>query len=120
MAVVRLLGGRLRRLLGDKQVPVRPGPVAAVLDQLVERGGDELANLLFDRPCVDGRECRAEPAFGRDSGWRRGRDGTQLSRDLRILLNGRSVAFLDGLDTPVAESDCLTLHLAGIRGFPGG
>ena len=113
MPVVKLLGGPLRRLLGGKQIGVRSGAVASLLDQLVERGGDELAAMLF------------EPAHGADSDSeveydRGGNAARALSRDLRVLVNGRSVAFLEGLETPVGESDYVTLHFSGIRGFPGG
>ena len=41
-------------------------------------------------------------------------------RDLRILVNGRSMAFLQGLDTPLEKRDKVTVHLTGARGFPGG
>ena len=42
------------------------------------------------------------------------------SIDLRVLVNGRSILFLEGLDTKLAENDTVTLHLAGARGYPGG
>ena len=113
MPEVRLLGGHLRRLLGAKQVSVRVGAVGSLLDELVERGGEELAEMLFEPlPLAE---------FDRDAEiCDRGSDGRALSRDLRVLVNGRSVAHLDGLETRVGETDYLTLHLSGIRGFPGG
>ena len=95
-------------MLGGKEVEVRSGAVGSLLDQLVERGGEELAAVLFEPASV-------EPTTSV------GTDGVRaLSRDLRVLVNGRSVAFLDGLETAVEESDTVTLHLSGIRGFPGG
>ena len=42
------------------------------------------------------------------------------SVDLRFLVNGRSIQFLDGFDTELAQDDTVTLHLAGARGYPGG
>lgn len=113
MPEVRLLGGHLRRLLGGKQVGVRSGAVSSLLDELVERGGDELAAMLFEP--VPSETCDSET-----EGRHRGDAGRALNRDLRVLVNGRSVAFLAGLETPVGETDYVTLHLSGIRGFPGG
>lgn len=113
MPVVRLLGGPLRRLLGGKQVGVRSGAVGALLEQLIESGGDELAAMLFEPPSRAELDSGIENGGGRD-------DARVLSRDLRVLVNGRSVAFLDGLETLVGESDAVTLHFSGIRGFPGG
>lgn len=112
---VRLLGGHLRRLLGGKQVDVRSGAVRSLLDQLVERGGAEVAAVLFE-PLSVAPTTSGVGTGGRDPGT----DVRALSRDLRVLVNGRSVAFLDGLETAVAETDTVTLHLSGIRGFPGG
>lgn len=42
------------------------------------------------------------------------------SIDLRVLVNGRSILFLDGVETKLAREDTVTLHLAGARGYPGG
>ena len=44
----------------------------------------------------------------------------QLNRDIEVLLNGRNVAFLNGLDTHVAADDRVTIFLHGARGYPGG
>ena len=35
-------------------------------------------------------------------------------------LTGRSMAFLDGLETRLQADDTVTIHLAGARGYPGG
>lgn len=53
---------------------------------------------------------------------RGGEDVRELlfGEDLRVLVNGRSVRFLDGLETELREDDDVTLHLAGARGYPGG
>jgi len=70
--------------------------VREVLQEVSARGGRAIATLLYEA------------------------DGTAPNRDLRILVNGRSVAFLAGLDTQLAPGDTVTLHLAGARGYPGG
>ncbi len=70
--------------------------VRELLEEISKRGGESVAKLLYDE------------------------DGIALSRDLRILVNGRSVAFLAGLDTKLQAGDAVTLHLAGARGYPGG
>lgn len=93
---VRLLGGELRALLGDRCVRAEARHVRELLDELVRLGGDELAARLFED------------------------DRRTMSRDLRVLVNGRSVAFLEGLDTKLAADDAVTLHFSGIRGYPGG
>lgn len=46
-------------------------------------------------------------------------DGS-LNRDIEVLVNGRNIAFLAGLDTEVAEDDRVTIFLHGARGYPGG
>ena len=96
MPEVRLLGGPLRERLGDKRVEVADGPVAGVLDELIARGGEALRGMFFEA------------------------DRETLHRDLRVLVNGRSIQFLAGLETPVGAADTVTLHFSGIRGFPGG
>ena len=45
---------------------------------------------------------------------------TVLHPDLRVLVNGRDVRFLEGLDTALAPEDAVTLHATGARSFPGG
>jgi molybdopterin converting factor small subunit len=47
------------------------------------------------------------------------RDG-QLDRDIEVLVNGRNIAFLAGLETPLAAEDRVTVFLHGARGYPGG
>lgn len=44
----------------------------------------------------------------------------QLNDDIEVLVNGRNIAFLTGLDTPLAADDRLAVFLHGARGFPGG
>lgn len=44
----------------------------------------------------------------------------RLNHDLEVLVNGRNIAFLAGLDTPLAAADRVTVFLHGARGYPGG
>jgi molybdopterin converting factor small subunit len=44
----------------------------------------------------------------------------ELNRDVEVLVNGRNIAFLSGLDTPLAPNDRVTVFLHGARGYPGG
>ena len=46
--------------------------------------------------------------------------GGRLNRDVEVLVNGRNVAFLSGLDTPLTADDRVTVFLHGARGYPGG
>ena len=98
MVSVLLLAG-LRERMGSARLELPAGRVRELLDELVRRGGDELA-----------RACYADPAAPLPT----------PSRDLRVLVNGRSIQFLDGLDTPLEAADTVTIHLAGARGWPGG
>jgi len=43
-----------------------------------------------------------------------------LNRDIEVLVNGRNIAFLDGLETPLNDNDRITVFLHGARGYPGG
>lgn len=44
----------------------------------------------------------------------------QLNPDIEVLVNGRNIAFLAGLQTGLQESDRVTVFLHGARGYPGG
>jgi molybdopterin converting factor small subunit len=44
----------------------------------------------------------------------------QLNHDIEVLVNGRNIAFLTGLETALAADDRVTIFLHGARGFPGG
>ena len=44
----------------------------------------------------------------------------RLNPDVEVLVNGRNIAFLDGLDTSLTETDRVTVFLHGARGYPGG
>jgi molybdopterin converting factor small subunit len=43
-----------------------------------------------------------------------------LNQDVEVLVNGRNIAFLDGLNAPLAEEDRVTIFVHGARGYPGG
>jgi molybdopterin converting factor small subunit len=96
MAQARLLGPGLRRLVGASSLEVEGGTVREVLRELVARCGPELQQLLYDST------------------------GSELQRDARVLVNGRSVALLDGIETSVGARDAVTLYFFGARSFPGG
>ena len=44
----------------------------------------------------------------------------ELNRDIEVLVNGRNISFLAGLETPLEDSDRVTVFLHGARGYPGG
>lgn len=44
----------------------------------------------------------------------------QGSLNCEVLVNGRNISFLVGLDTPLRSDDRVTLFFHGARGFPGG
>ncbi len=44
----------------------------------------------------------------------------RLNRDIAVLVNGRNITFLAGLDTALAADDRVTVFLHGARGYPGG
>ena len=93
------MGGRLRRMLGGKSLRAPARCVRELLDALVERGEPGLAGIFWEDPHA------ASP---------------RTHRDLRVLVNGRSMLFLEGLDTVLDEGDTISVFLAGARGWPGG
>ncbi|MDI6871165.1 MAG: MoaD family protein [Bacillota bacterium] len=74
----------LRRLTKTGTVEVQAGTVKEALAALVERFGPALAAELFDA------SGEVKPLYN-------------------LLLNGRNIAYLSGLDTPLAEGDTLTI-----------
>jgi len=46
--------------------------------------------------------------------------GDELNRDIEVLVNGRNISFLAGLDTKLSAKDRVTVFLHGARGYPGG
>ena len=102
MPEVRLLGQAMRNAVGAKRLELPGGNVAEVLDEVARRGGHAMTAALFASPDQPDR-ARGE-----------------LHRDLRVLVNGRSILWLEGVDTKLEETDTVTLHQSGARGWPGG
>lgn len=96
---MRLLGAALRRSIGARSIELPGRTLGELLLALARRGGPELARRLYADP--DAPDAEPDP-------------------DLRLLVNGRNARFLDGLDTPLAPADVVTVHFAGARAFPGG
>lgn len=74
----------LKRILGRREVelPISQGSTLKdLLGEMVEAWGDELASRLF------------EP------------DGQRLLSHIRILVNGQSIGFLDGMETVLQDGD---------------
>ena len=44
----------------------------------------------------------------------------EVDPDLRVLVNGRAIALLDGIATRLGAGDAVTIFSVGIRGWPGG
>lgn len=99
MARVRVLGTGLRALCGGRELCVAAERVRELLRELCARGDAGLAEHVFEVP---------------------GADPPRLHPDLRVLVNGRDVRFLRGLDTELGVKDAVTLHQTGARSFPGG
>lgn len=74
----------LRRLTGTGSVEVQAGTVREALNRLEKRFGPAFAAELLT---ADGE---VKPLYN-------------------LLVNGRNIAFLAGLDTPLAEGDRLTI-----------
>ncbi|MFQ5933159.1 MAG: MoaD family protein [Dehalococcoidia bacterium] len=96
MAQVKFLG-KLREITGVITEEVESSQVRQVLERLTERFGPELSELLFPPE-----------------------NGAELSGDIQILVNGRNIGFLDGLDTDLEPEDRITILYHGARGYPGG
>ncbi len=108
MPEVRLLGQAMRTALGAKRLDLPGGNIAEVLDEAARRGGHAMAKALFASPGLPDQAEQPERARG------------ELHRDLRVLVNGRSILWLEGVDTKLEETDTVTLHHSGARGWPGG
>ncbi len=86
-------------MLGSNQFSAEAQGVRELLEEIALRGGEAMASTLF-----------ADPTAARH----------EIHVDLRVLVNGRSIVFLEGLDTRLLADDTVTLHLSGARGYPGG
>jgi len=73
----------LRRVAGVAEATVDAATVRDALDQLAEQLGDEVRTKLLP-------------------------DG-ELTTELAILLNGRNIRFLEGLETPLNSGDRLAI-----------
>jgi MoaD family protein len=82
MPTIRLFA-ELRRFAGASEVTVQGSTVGEALNALSQSLGDAARRKLLP-------------------------DG-QRPQELIVLLNGRNVQFLGGLDTPVAESDRIAI-----------
>jgi len=82
MIAVRFFA-ELRRIAGVSEAAVDAATVRDALDQLAEQLGGEIRTKLLP-------------------------DG-ELTRELAILLNGRNIRFLEGLDTPLNRGDRLPI-----------
>jgi molybdopterin converting factor small subunit len=102
MPGVRLLGPAVRRALGAKKLDLPGADVAQVLEAAARSGGPAMAEALFASP--------DQPDGARG----------ELNRDLRVLVNGRNILWLDGVETKLGADDSVTLHHSGARGWPGG
>jgi molybdopterin converting factor small subunit len=100
MPEVRLLAGLRERLAGGAdRLRISAQDVGELLESLIAGSGEPENSI---------RLLYADPSKA------------ATARDLRVLVNGRSVQFLGGLDTPLREEDTVTLHMTGARGYPGG
>jgi len=86
--------GALRRAAGRASVVVDAENVGAALTALGPTLGQSAVGLLV-------------------------REGA-LQPDVEVLVNGRNIVFLQGLDTPLEAADHVTVFISGLRGFPGG
>jgi molybdopterin converting factor small subunit len=92
VAEVKYLG-RLRSLTGIARERLVAGSIGELIEELAVRSG-ELNKVLF----VDGR----------------------YNSDVEVLVNGRNMQFLGGLEAHLEDDDAVTLFIHGARGFPGG
>ncbi len=93
MPEVRFLG-EIRKAAGVATFGIDAGTVEELLEQLRRVMGPRFQEFLFE--------------------------GRALQQDVEVLVNGRSISFLDGRKTGLAPFDQVTLFINGVRGFPGG
>ncbi len=94
MPTARFLGIQLRKLAGGTELSLEGDTVGKLLEALIAKAGPEMEHLLFS-----------------EGG---------LSRDARILKNGRNIGLLDALATPLEQRDTVTVYFFGSRSYPGG
>ncbi len=93
MAEVRFLGP-IRKAAGLATFGIDAGTIEELLEQLRRLMSPFFQEFLFQ--------------------------GGKLREDVEVLVNGRNIAFLDGLQTALTPFDQVTLFINGVRGFPGG
>jgi molybdopterin converting factor small subunit len=93
MAEVRFLGA-IRKAAGLATFGIDAGTVEELLEQLRRLMPPAFQEFLFQ--------------------------DERLQEDVEVLVNGRNIAFLDGLKTALDLFDEVTLFINGVRGFPGG
>ena len=93
MPVVTFLGD-LRKAAGRSTLDLEAGSVSGLLAALGNAISVQFASLLFN-------------------------DGA-LQPDVEVLVNGRNIEFLQGLETDLGPTDRVTIFYSGVRGFPGG
>jgi molybdopterin converting factor small subunit len=80
--------------VGGTELSLEGGTVDQLLAALIATAGPAMEHLLF----VDGA----------------------LSRDARVLKNGRNIGLLEGLATSLEPNDTVTVYFFGSRAYPGG
>lgn len=93
MSEVRFLGA-IRQMTGLVSFGIDAGTVGQLLEALRQVMSPAFQEFLFE----EGR----------------------LRQDVEVLVNGRNITFLDGLQTALVPFDQVTLFINGVRGFPGG
>lgn len=93
MPMVMFLG-EVRKAAGRATLDVKADSVGGLLATLRDAVNPAFAELL----------CR----------------GGALQPDVEVLVNGRNIEFMQGLDTALRPADQVTIFYSGVRGFPGG
>lgn len=93
MAEVRFLGA-IRKAAGLATFGIDTGTVGQLLEALRQVMSPAFQEFLFE--------------------------GEKLQQDVEVLINGRNISLLDGIETALAPFDQVTLLINGARGFPGG
>jgi molybdopterin synthase sulfur carrier subunit len=88
-AMIMRIFGTLRQLVGSKEVQVKAQPNATARTVLMD--------LAIEYPALQDR------LFDDDG---------NLKGSIHLLVNGRNITFLDGLDSPIREGDQLALFPA--------
>ena len=92
MAEVRFLGP-IRKAAGMATFGIDAGTVEELLEKLRRLMGPAFQEFVFQ--------------------------GEEIRRDVEIVVNGRSISFLDGPKSALSPFDQVTLSIIGDRGSPG-